>query len=69
MQTDKSSSLRLDSSRTPLNLKNPAAAADEGRAVFFALKIVSSPQTVSGETLSLSESQIKTQISRQRAFG
>ena len=31
----------------------PAAAADEGPAVCFALKIVSFPQTVSGETPSL----------------
>lgn len=33
------------------------------------LLIVSSPQTVRGGILSLSKSQIKTQISRERAFG
>lgn len=38
-------------------------------AVFFTLQIVSSPQTVRGEILSLSKSQIKTQISRERASG
>lgn len=61
-------SLHLVSTRPSVNLKKPAAAADDGRAVFFTLQIVSSPQSVRGE-MSLSKSQIKTQISREHASG
>lgn len=51
LQPNKSSSLHLDRTLTPLHSKKPAAAADEGRAAFFRPpKTVSSRQTVSAET-------------------
>lgn len=45
MQPDKSSSLHLEATRASLNLKNPAAAADDGRAVLFPEGRLSSPHT------------------------